>query len=115
MTQVGLTERQEQVLEQLRLGVQNGRVPSYAEIASGIGLKSRSKSTVQRHITALEDRGYVKRVPGKTRAIELIDGPWQLDPGVAVALKVYAENTNRRPGDIVTEALRLYLRQAPDA
>lgn len=41
---------------------EHGRVPTYQEIADGLGL--HSKSGIHRYITSLEDRGRLTRVPG---------------------------------------------------
>ena len=55
------TQRQKDVLDYLtRFRERNGYVPSYAQIARHLGVKSRA--TVAKHIAALEKRGLVVRV-----------------------------------------------------
>lgn len=53
--------------------VRNGGVsPSYAEIAGALGLKARSGACGV--IEDLIQRGFIRRIPGKHRAIEVIRG-----------------------------------------
>lgn len=52
-----------------------GYAPTEAEIAMGIGIKSRG--VVHRYVHALKDAGYIKVAPGKRRNIALIDKPNQ--------------------------------------
>ncbi|HHY97903.1 MAG TPA: transcriptional repressor LexA [Firmicutes bacterium] len=49
---------------------QNGYPPSLREIAQACGL--RSASTVHGHLLRLERKGYIRRDPTKSRAIEII-------------------------------------------
>ncbi|MDB5584862.1 MAG: repressor LexA [Bradyrhizobium sp.] len=49
---------------------ENGRAPSYAEMASAIGLAS--KSGVYRMVCGLEERGVIRRLPYRERAIEVV-------------------------------------------
>jgi SOS-response transcriptional repressor LexA len=51
---------------------ESGSAPSYDEIGKAIGLAS--KSGVHRLVTGLEDRGMIRRIPGRARAIEIVDG-----------------------------------------
>jgi repressor LexA len=65
-----LTERQRQVLGFLRESEEHGQCPSYKEIADRIGFNSNSN--VHRVIIALEERGFIRRIPHRARAIEVI-------------------------------------------
>ena len=47
-----------------------GVCPSYQEIGTAVGLKS--KSGVFRVVNALVERGYLRRIPYRNRAMELI-------------------------------------------
>jgi len=47
---------------------ENGYGPSYAEIAAGLGLASNGG--VRRLVTGLVERGRMRRLPGRARAIE---------------------------------------------
>ncbi len=63
-----ITAKQEQIFKFLRAFTEEkGYPPSVREICQGIGLKS--PSTVHAHLKALENAGYIKRDPNKTRAM----------------------------------------------
>lgn len=66
----GLTTNQANLLDLLR---SSERTPSYAEMARALGFKSRSM--ICRIIDALEERGFIERLPGKYRSIRLIEKP----------------------------------------
>lgn len=67
---MALTPRQKQVLDFLvGFGEKNGYSPSFEEIASGVNLASLA--TVHKHITALEQKGYLKRRFNESRSIEV--------------------------------------------
>lgn len=66
-----LTETQKKILDFLaEEQVRRGIPPTLAEIAGKFGYKNRA--TVQQHLEALEKKGYIKRSPRLSRAIELI-------------------------------------------
>ena len=54
---------------------QNGYAPSYDEMRDAMGL--RSKSGIHRLVCALETRGYIRRLPNKARAIEIVHNSGQ--------------------------------------
>lgn len=56
----------------------NGFGPSYEELAKTLGLKS--KSNINRMIVALENRGFVRRLPGQSRAIQVLKMPGGAQP-----------------------------------
>jgi repressor LexA len=65
-----LTKIQRQLLDHLiEHKVSRGIQPTLAEIASHFGYKNRS--TVQQHLKALEKKGFIKKNPKLSRAIEL--------------------------------------------
>ena len=67
----GLTERQRQVQRIIHeIYQETGRPPTVREIGQRLGLKS--SCTVQRHLDALEKKGYIKRTPTKARSIEIV-------------------------------------------
>jgi len=51
----------------------SGVSPSFDEMKEALGLKS--KSGVHRLITALEDRGFIRRLPNRARALEVLRLP----------------------------------------
>ena len=67
---MALTKRQKQVLDFLAQFVdENGYCPSYEEIAQGLELASLA--TVHKHISVLENKGYLKRGYNPSRSLEL--------------------------------------------
>lgn len=70
-----LTKKQAELLAYINGYVrQNGGVsPSFQEMANRLGF--RGKSGVHRIVTALERRGFVRRVPNRARGIEVIRIP----------------------------------------
>src|ERR1043165_909492 len=72
--QAMLTAKQRELLLfiQARLG-QNGISPSFDEMREALDLKS--KSGVHRLISALEERGFIRRLPNRARALEVLKQP----------------------------------------
>ncbi len=67
-----ITNRQRQVLEYLVNEVKTkGYAPSVREIGLALGL--RSPSTVHQHLTALEQKGCIRRHGERMRALEVVD------------------------------------------
>lgn len=67
-----LTHCQLECLEFIRSYMRNNGIPpSFDEMKDGLGLKS--KSGVHRLILALEERGCIRRLPDRARAIEIVD------------------------------------------
>ena len=79
-----LTKKQIQLLEfiQTRLA-RDGVPPSFDEMKLALDL--RSKSGIHRLVTALEERGFIRRLPHRARALEIIRLPDALirDEGAA--------------------------------
>lgn len=69
-----LTSKQHQLLLfiQERL-TSSGVSPSFDEMKDALGLKS--KSGVHRLINALEERGFIRRMPNRARALEILKTP----------------------------------------
>ncbi|CUH60272.1 LexA family protein [Thalassobacter stenotrophicus] len=69
-----LTPRQHEALVFLAAYTKRtGYSPSFGEIAEALELAS--KSNVHRLIKALEERGYIRRLPNRSRAIEILKKP----------------------------------------
>ena len=60
---------------------ETGVPPSFDEMKVALDLKS--KSGIHRLITALEERGFVRRLPHRARAMEIIKLPESMPQGVA--------------------------------
>ena len=77
-----LTPKQKELLmfihERLK---ESGVPPSFDEMKQALDL--RSKSGIHRLITALEERGFVRRLPHRARAMEIIKLPESVPQGVA--------------------------------
>jgi repressor LexA len=71
MGQYGLTKKQLKLFKFIKnyIGKKN-YPPSYREIAMASSLKSVNSVNV--YITNLEERGWLKRIPGKARSIQII-------------------------------------------
>ena len=69
-----LTKKQHELLQFIsrHLG-QHGVSPSFDEMKEALGL--RSKSGIHRLITGLEERGFIRRLPHRARALEVIREP----------------------------------------
>lgn len=75
MPPAALTKRQNDVYEHIRAYVRDyGKPPTLKEI--GRALTIRSTNGVSKHLHALEQKGYIRRLPNEARGIELVDaGP----------------------------------------
>ena len=66
-----LTKKQKELLDYITIiNKKSGISPSYDEMKNELNLKS--KSGIHRIISALEERGFIKKLPNKARAIEII-------------------------------------------
>mgnify|MGYP003139244691 CR=1 FL=1 len=71
MDQYGLTAKQQKCFKFIKNYIAKKTVPpSYQEIAEAVGLKS--KNSINKYISSLEERGWLKRIPGKARSIQII-------------------------------------------
>ena len=69
-----LTAKQRELLTFIReWQVRTGESPSFDEMRNALDLKS--KSGVHRLISALEERGYIRRLPNRARCIEVLPDP----------------------------------------
>ena len=69
-----LTKKQIQLLEFIqRRMVRDGVPPSFDEMKDALDL--RSKSGIHRLVTALEERGFIRRLPHRARALEVLRLP----------------------------------------
>ena len=67
-----LTKKQKELFDYLKDYITNNQIsPSFEEMKEAVNLKS--KSGIHRLITSLEQRGFIKRLKHKARAMEIID------------------------------------------
>jgi repressor LexA len=77
-----LTRKQYELLRFIHERLKEAGVPpSFDEMKEALDL--RSKSGIHRLITALEERGFIRRLPNRARAIEVIKLPESVSHGVA--------------------------------
>ncbi len=88
-----LTRKQHELLRFIhaRLG-ENGISPSFEEMKEALALKS--KSGVHRLIGALEERGFLRRLPNRARALEVLKMP---EPGAAKPAVAASTTSSSRP------------------
>lgn len=68
MTKHGLTRRQSQLLGFIaEYSSKHGCSPSYVEMAQEMGISG--VSAIHQHVTRLEERGHITRLPGQSRSI----------------------------------------------
>ena len=81
-----LTRKQHELLmfihERLK---ETGIPPSFDEMKDALDLAS--KSGIHRLITALEERGFIRRLPNRARALEVLRLPDSIAPGLGAARK----------------------------
>ncbi|TMJ16048.1 MAG: transcriptional repressor LexA [Alphaproteobacteria bacterium] len=78
-----LTRKQNELLTFIHGRLEESGVsPSFEEMKEALDLKS--KSGVHRLISALEERGFIKRLPNRARALEIMRMP-ELKSGIATA------------------------------
>src|ERR1700684_3030004 len=77
-----LTSKQRELLLLIRERLSaDGVPPSFDEMKEALGLKS--KSGIHRLITGLEERGFIKRLAHRARALEIIRLPDDIEPAKA--------------------------------
>lgn len=83
-----LTPKQQELLSFIQTRLEEGGVsPSFEEMKDALDL--RSKSGIHRLINALEERGFIRRLPNRARALEVLKLPDAMSraPAPVVALK----------------------------
>jgi repressor LexA len=69
---------------------ESGVPPSFDEMKEALDL--RSKSGIHRLITALEERGFIRRLPHRARALEIVKLPESMTPGLAASRRGFSPN-----------------------
>ena len=83
-----LTQKQFELLRFIHERLKEKSVPpSFDEMKDALNL--RSKSGIHRLITALEERGFIRRLPNRARAIEVIKLPESVAHGVGNARRKF--------------------------
>jgi repressor LexA len=86
-----LTAKQHELIRFIQQRLEEtGVSPSFEEMKEALDLKS--KSGVHRLISALEERGFIRRLPNRARALEVIRQPEDATPAARPALRLAAES-----------------------
>ncbi len=94
-----LTRKQKELLYLIRDKMQSeGIPPSFDEMKEALGL--RSKSGIHRLITGLEERGFIRRLPHRARALEIL----RLPEGVVTAATEKASKTAKQARELLHTA-----------
>ena len=79
-----LTRKQHELIRFIQARLEESGVsPSFEEMKEALDLKS--KSGVHRLISALEERGFIRRLPNRARALEVLRQPEDVTPAAAVS------------------------------
>lgn len=85
-----LTAKQHELIRFIQQRLEEtGVSPSFEEMKEALDLKS--KSGVHRLISALEERGFIRRLPNRARALEVIRQPEDATPAARPALRLATE------------------------
>ncbi|MFC3051089.1 transcriptional repressor LexA [Kordiimonas pumila] len=99
-----LTAKQHQLLLFIRDRLQTSGVsPSFDEMKDALGLKS--KSGVHRLISALEERGFIRKLPNRARALEVLKVP-ETDTAPAPLNNVVSGDFGTKPKLVETQTPR---------
>src|SRR5258708_34919325 len=86
-----LTRKQFELLRFIHERLKEADVPpSFDEMKDALDL--RSKSGIHRLITALEERGFIRRLPNRARAIEVIKLPEAVGHGMSRRARGFTPN-----------------------
>ena len=92
-----LTAKQHELIQFIQTRLEEtGISPSFEEMKDALDLKS--KSGVHRLISALEERGFIRRLPNRARALEVIKQPEDATPAARKAAPV--------ANDVVSQATK---------
>ena len=92
-----LTRKQQELLLYIHERIlEDGVPPSFDEMKDALELKS--KSGIHRLITALEERGFIRRLANRARALEIIKMP---DHGISQGAATSAAPANQDGGSVI--------------
>lgn len=99
-----LTAKQFELLNFIHLRLEEtGISPSFEEMKEALGLKS--KSGIHRLISALEERSFLRRLPNRARALEVIKLPDMGQETPTKQNKSVVEAIQKRPTDLPQNAI----------
>ncbi|SHG37033.1 transcriptional repressor LexA [Cognatishimia maritima] len=109
-----LTKKQRDLLEFIHKRLQkNGVPPSFDEMKDALDL--RSKSGIHRLITALEERGFIRRLAHRARAIEIVKLPEDMSQPKGFQPKVIdgPHPSPAQPANVTPDEVQLFARELP--
>lgn len=86
---------------------ETGISPSFEEMKEALGLKS--KSGVHRLISALEERGFLKRLPNRARALEVVRNPERGAKSAQDNVVAFPPRAAPRPAPVANDIIELPL------
>lgn len=107
---IGLTAKQRELYQFIAATIaESGIAPTFDEMRIAIG--SKSKGRVSELVHALEERGFIRRLPDRARAIELVPqgDAIELRPEVRAAALEYARRTHTTLSVVLREAIEAYV------
>ncbi len=87
---------------------EDGVSPSFEEMKEAVGLKS--KSGIHRLISALEERGFIRRLPNRARALEVLRLPENMADPAGMTVKEFVRTTNafsKMSANLVANSVKL--------
>lgn len=91
-----LTRKQQELLQFMHQSLQHDDVPpSFDEMKLALGLKS--KSGIHRLISGLEERGFIRRMPHRARAVEIVKLPPSMTTSSAAPAPAVVANATSAP------------------
>ena len=84
-----LTSQEQKTLQFIRNYLaQHGYAPKFKEIGTAIGVTSHG--TIHRYVQSLQDKGYIERIKGNSRGMNLVDLPLVSPPTIPLVGKIAA-------------------------
>ena len=103
-----LTRKQRDLLEFIHARVQrDGVPPSFDEMKEALDL--RSKSGIHRLITALEERGFIRRLAHRARALEILKMPEAMEKGGFAPRVIKGDRADPPPGALLVTVAAMEL------
>jgi repressor LexA len=97
-----LTRKQHELLMFINRRLQDAGIPpSFDEMKEALGL--RSKSGIHRLITGLEERGFIRRLPHRARALEILRLPNNISPAEPAGARPDSESL---PSNVIRHDFR---------
>lgn len=107
---IGLTAKQRELYQFLSATIaETGIAPTFKEMAHAVGLKSKARIHIL--LNDLESKGAIRRIPHRTRAIELVPqgDAIALRPEVRAAAMELARRTHTSLSTVYAEAIAAYV------